>query len=190
MANIGKSDVSPGKLDISIKEGYNIVGELMRQTSLYLKLMEVLGIALQAEGDQASNQKMIDRLKVEREKMETEHKEFVAEIAFEKEEVQSDLNDLKARAEGIKKEIADSADKDTQANFNRAASLREEIGGLTKQRDGVLAGIPSAKARAEVEIAGYRKKVGFEKDKVDDELSHSQNKLKAFKTNIAGLPNQ
>ncbi len=172
---------------ISKKEAHAVAGELGRRAKLYTELEEVIGIALQAEDDMETVQKETGRLKVEREKVKAEYEKYVAGVKDEKKRIQLDLDDLKAMVERTKREAADSSDKDAKINSDKAASLRKEVNGLVKQRDDIFAELPIVRTEVDAEIRKCRTLGEREKKKLDDELSDSQNKLRAFKSSIAGV---
>jgi len=67
------------KTDISLKEAHNIAGELARQTKLYLKLEEVIGIALQAEDDMKNMTAAIEKKKAETDEVNKKADMVIAE---------------------------------------------------------------------------------------------------------------
>ena len=78
------------KSDISIREAHNVAGELARQTRLYLKLEEVLGIALQAENDQGAISKEVEQIKVNRDKDKAEYEKHAVKIKTETRKVEAE----------------------------------------------------------------------------------------------------
>ena len=176
------------KTDISLKEAHNIAGELARQTRLYLKLEEVIGIALQAENDQKVILKEIDQLKIDRDKIKVESEKYVAQIKVEIRKVEAELGDLKAVGEVHRKERLEVAAKDNKFLTDKAGSMRREVEGLIKERDGVLAELPKVKSEVDAEVKKHRVQADREKKNIENELFDSQNKLKTFKENIARVP--
>jgi len=175
------------KTDISLKEAHNVAGELARQTRLYLKLEEILGIALQAESDKESLLKEIETLRTNRNKVKVESEKYVGEIKTEIRKIEAELGDLKAVGEVHRKERLEVAAKDNKFLTDKAGSMRREVDGLVKERDDIFAELPVVRTEVDAEIRKHRTLAEREKKKLDDELSDSQNKLRVFKTNIAGV---
>lgn len=176
------------KSDMSIREAHGLAGELARQTKLYLKLEEVLGIALQAEDDQKATLKEIDQLKIDRDKIKAEYEEYSVKVKGETRKVEAELSDVKKVGEVQRKQRLESSDKDQKFLSDKIRALHREIEGLVKECDGISAELPNAKQTIDSEINEYRNKAHREKKNIDEELVLSQNKLHTFKTNIAGLP--
>ncbi len=181
MANIDKSDMS-------LKETHSLFGELARQTRLYLKLEEGVGIALQAENDKASLLKEIETLRANRDKVKIESEKHVVEIKTEIRKVEAELNDVKAVGEVHRKQGLEVAAKDNKFLTDKAGAIRREVEGLIKERDGVLAELPKVKSEVDAEVKKHRVQANREKKDIENELFDSQNKLKTFKENIARVP--
>ncbi|KKK86107.1 hypothetical protein LCGC14_2766570, partial [marine sediment metagenome] len=175
MANIDKSDMS-------LKETHSLFGELARQTRLYLKLEEGVGIALQAENDKASLLKELKTLRANRDKVKIESEKHVVEIKTEIRKVEAELNDVKAVGEVHRKQGLEVAAKDNKFLTDKAGAIRREVDGLVKQRDDIFAELPVVRTEVDAEIGEYRTLAEREKKRIDNELSDSQSKLKAFKT--------
>lgn len=176
------------KSDMSIREAHNTAGELARQTKLYLKLEEVLGIALQAEDDQKATLKEIDQLKTDRDKVKAEYESYSTKVKGETRKVEAELSDVKKVGEVQRKQRLESAEKDQTFLSDKIRGLHREIEGLVKERDGVLAELPKVKSEVDAEVSKHRVQADREKKNIENELFDSQNKLKTFKENIARVP--
>lgn len=179
MVNIGKSDMS-------LKEAHNVAGELARQTRLYLKLEEILGIALQAEDDQ---KRYLQETEKKRGEVEVASKKVDVAVAETEEKIVG-LKEKEAREAGALdlrlREKNEDFDRRRLALDHTLEEIEKKVKDSNVERLRVETGNASAIARVKESYRTDVDKLSKEKKGLEDRVTGLRAELDKLVSKVVG----